>query len=796
MTKSGFGKNIAFSKGRAVASGVSLLAMVLAVQPAMANHAAEGAALAESAAADDGNDIVVSARKRAENVQDIPVAVTAISKELVADGNFDEVAEFLELVPNVKFKPDDFSSTDISIRGSSRNTNAEDPGVGINRDGVYIGGLLTSFSNFYDIAQVEILRGPQAGLYGRNAVGGALNLYTEKPTLDGVKGYVDAQYGNKQRLELRAAVNIPLVEDRLAVRLSGLAIDQNKGFQYVVNQDQYGDAYDNRSIRARILFAPTGNIELLTTAEYFKSHGTPGGLLFNAPNGQDRMVGSLLLKATTPDDLDSITRNMPFEQESEQYQIVQQGDVTTSFGQITGILSYRDTTLLSSSDNDLTSFDLDRFYFDGAQDSLFGELRLATNDLGGLQFTVGVNYLKENIKLNQEYTKGGLFGANFAQWYRTGLVGPNPFGIPVGIPIQALGLTPLGNNGGWSGELGDSFPVSSINEQGLQSFAVFLESSYQISDRVDIWANARYTRDRKQIDFGQRFGNRLFACPIACGEVFGALFDGLDPEIGASRKSSFSNFSPGGGINFKLSDDVLLYAKVVTGFKAGGFNNLAGSIDNIPFDSEKTIAYEIGAKVQMWDKRVTLNAAAFSQKRTDAIVSILDPDFPIVSIGVNAGSIRSQGIELEARVMPADGLEILASVGYLDSEYLDFVTGGEDFSGQIVPQTFKYSFSGVARYTRPINSVWSAFGYLSYANAWDGYTNNSNLRKLASPESLDLRVGLKSDRWKLIGFVDNLTKNRYSPFEDDSPLDNAPDGDHKGTFSPGRTYGVQAVWSF
>ena len=795
MITSDFGKKVPSFRRPVFVSGASLFAMILSVQPVMANEASmDGASSAE--AAGDSNDIVVTARKRAENVQDIPVAVTAISKELVDDGNFDEVAEFLELVPNVKFKPDDFSSSDISIRGSSRSTNVEDPGVGINRDGVYIGGLLTSFSNFYDTAQVEILRGPQAGLYGRNAVGGALNITTEKPTFDRFKGYFDAQYGNKERLELRGAVNIPLIDDKLAVRLSGLAIDRNKGFQYVVNQDQYADAYDNRSIRGRILFSPTSDIELLTTAEYFLSHGAPGGLLHNAPNGEDRTVGGLLFKATTPDDLDTIMRNMPFEQRSEQYQLVQQVDVGTSFGQITGIVSYRDTTLVSSSDNDSTNFDLERFFFDGAQDSLFGELRLATKDLGGLRFTVGANYLNENIKLNQQYTQGGLFGVNFAQWYTTGLVGANPFGIPVGIPIQAIGLTPLGNAGGWSGELGDSFPVSSINEQGLESFAMFLESTYQISDRVDVWVNGRYTRDSKTIKFGQSFGNQLFACPIACGEVFSALFGGLDPEIAANTKASFSNFSPGGGINFKVNDDVLLYGKVVTGFKAGGFNNLAGSIDNLPFDSEKTIAYEIGAKVQMWDKRVTLNAAAFSQKRTDAIVTIIDPDLPIFSIGVNAGSIRSQGIEFEARFLPVEGLEILASAGYLDSKYTKFVTGGEDFTGQIVPQTFKYSFSGVARYTVPVTSTWSAFGYLSYSNAWDGYTNNSNLRKLAPPESLDMRMGMKSERWKLIGFVDNLTNNRYSPFEDDSPFEDAPDGDHNGTFSAGRTYGIQVVLNF
>jgi len=757
------------------------------------------AAQAQNAAdADDlftVEEIIITARKRSESVQDVPIAVTALSQSLVKDGNFDEITEFLELVPNVKFKPDDFLSADISIRGSSRNTNAEDPGVGINRDGVYIGGLLTSFSNFYDIGRVEILRGPQAGLYGRNAVGGALNVFMERPDHEEVNGYVDVQYGNKERLELRAAVNVPLVDDKLSVRLSGLYIDHNEGFQYIRNLDQYADAFENKSGRVRILYTPTDNLEFLTTVEYFKTDGNPTGLLFNGPNGVDRMVGPFLYTASTPDDLDNIERNIPLLQESEQVQLIQQMDWDMEYGTLTGILAYRDTTTTTSTDNDGTNFDIDRFGMDAGQDSLFAEVRLSSEDFDGFRFTVGATYLDEDLKLNQQYTSGGLFGTDLAAWYTTGLVTDNPFGIPVGTPIEAFGLTNLGDSGGWTGEIGDSFPVTSINEQTLKSFAAFVEANYQISDELEIWGNLRYTRDKKTINFGQGFGNDAFPCPIACGEIFTTFF-GLDPVIADVGADTFTNVSPGGGINYQVNDDTLLYAKVVTGFKAGGFNNLAGKAENLPFDSEKTIAYEIGSKVQAWDNKLTVNAAAFYQKRTDAIVSIIDPDLPIVSLGVNAGSIINKGFEVDTRILPTEELEIMLVGGYLDSEFSDFITGGEDFSGQIVPQTFKYSFSGVVRYTRPITDDYDVFGYISYSNAWDGFTNNSNLRKLASPETLDIRLGIKGEDWKVVGYVDNLTDNQYSPFEDDSPLDDAPDGDHNGTFSAGRTYGIQLVYDF
>jgi iron complex outermembrane receptor protein len=248
-------------------------------------------------------------------------------------------------------------------------------------------------------------------------------------------------------------------------------------------------------------------------------------------------------------------------------------------------------------------------------------------------------------------------------------------------------------------------------------------------------------------------------------------------------------------VDFRLSPDVLLYAKIVTGFKAGGFNDIAGRVENLPFEEEKTLSYEIGAKTSWLNGRLRVNVAAFQQTREDALITINDPDMHINSLGVNAGEIENRGAELEITAQPVPGLRLMLAAGYLDAEFTDFVLprpGGDIvFTGNRVPRTFKYSLSGIATYARPLTPTLSLTLYGSYRNAWDGYVNNDNDTKLDQPEVADLRIGVENEAWKLVGFVDNVFDNRYKSSEFGSVNTNTP---FWGTFAPGRTYGLQVTF--
>ncbi|NIB38471.1 TonB-dependent receptor [Pseudomaricurvus alkylphenolicus] len=737
-------------------------------------------------------EIVVTARKRTESMQDVPVAVTAIPQSIVSDGNLDAMEEFLEMVPNVALPQDGWTSSDISIRGSGRLSGDEDPGVGINRDGVYIGGLLTSFSNFYDVESFEVLRGPQAGLYGRNAVGGAINISSARPSFDEHNGYIEAQLGSKERQEYRVASNVTLIDDVLAVRLSGLYLDQNEGFGYVENQDQYLDAGTNESARLKILYTPTDNLEFLTTIETFS---TEGGLSVaaHAPRAaMGNLNGVGPVAGTDVDDTDNLQRNFRQINTSDQLQFIQEINWDVVGGTLTAIFSYRDTEAETLVDNDRTSIDLRRHHMDSNQESTFAEIRWA-GDIGDVNLMIGATALEENLSLGINSLLGGEFGIDFESWYSSGLIGPEAvfLGIPnflVGTSLANLGLTStLGDGGGWGGPLGDQFPAEWKNDQQLSSLALFLEASYQVTDKLDVWFNVRYTEDTKEIDFSQGF---QASCPIACEEVFNAL--GMSATVALQAEESWDNVSPSVGVNYAINEDVMVYAKYVTGFKAGGFNRIASTVERVPFDSETTDAVELGLKSQWWDNRVQVNAATFYQVREDALVLMQDPGMAINDLGVNAGEITVKGLELELQALPLEGLNVSLSLGYLDTEFEEFEIFGQDLSGNTTPVNFKYSLTSVVSYNYPLNDTMDLFTFMSYYTARDGYLAAENVNKMDEPETLDLRFGIKTDDWKISAYVDNALDQRYIASEQDP----ATSVTHWGIFAPGRTFGIQGAYNF
>ena len=776
---------------------------------ALAVVAPSGAALAQTAdpvpaeedaksypAADGQNSlgvIVVTARKRAEDVQDIPDAISVLSEQVVEAGDLDQIEDFVDLVPNASFSNDSETSSEVSIRGSSRNQADEDPSVGIYRDGIYVGGLLFSTATFYDLERVEILRGPQAALYGRNAVGGAVNVVTAEPDFT-ENGFVELQIGSKARQEVRAALNVPLVEDTVALRVSGLVINQDRGFDYIVNQAYYTDAEEVGSIRGKLLIAPSVDLEFLTTVEYVNtSGGVP--LLVAAPDQETGYLeGEFIVEipGTSPDETDEQFRDYPHFRDFDQIHVFQEAEWTTGAGTLTGLVSYREANLAQARDDDYSNFFVSGRTYDASQESFFSELRFAPEISDNLDVLVGLNYIDEKTDLSYVNPQGGNFfgalgGVNLANLFASGVTPPQfeAFGIPTGTPINALGLTPGAT--GLTGYLGDTFPLVFTNKQGLQSFAAFGDVTYEISDQFEVWGNIRYTKDDKDITFSQGYEG----CDVACPQIVAFLLDGLDFEVSGTNEASFENVSFGGGINFQPADGILLYAKVAEGFKAGGFNPFVASRELQAFDSEESISYEIGFKTEFFDNRLRVNASAFIQDRDGTLIDVQDPLLPVIELGVNGGQIRNKGVELEVSASPVEGLRFDVAAGYLDAKFRSASFGDEDFTGNRVPKTFEYTLAAIMTYDRPITETLNLFGFASYRNGWGGFTDNENDRELDNPEVVDLRLGIEATAgWRLNGFVDNVFDNRYRSFEV------AGSRIPRGTFAAGRTYGIQLGYEF
>nr|WP_321440675.1 TonB-dependent receptor [uncultured Hyphomonas sp.] len=685
--------------------------------------------------------ITVTARRRVEDITDTPLAVTAFGKNLIETGALESVTDIVALSPNVSFEPGgDFVSSNIAVRGVSRERSTEEPGVGVYRDGVYVGGPVTSLSDLYDLEQVEVLRGPQAGLYGRNAVGGAVNIRTARPVFEnGAK--IDLQVSDMDRVELIGMGNYAFSET-LAARLSFKAINQDKGFSRNVFLNQELDQQERLSARARVLWQPSDRLEVLFTGLYRDDEGqTPA--VFRV--GQD------------PRKL-SYNTETPYNAKEQQFS--SEVNLSIGTGTLTNILSYRSIDVYQQDDTDFSSAYLQTSTRDITLDNFFGELRYASADDGRFRYLVGATVLKEESFFNTDFL------------------------ISVGVPGLGAFFPP--DNGGLRGDNLDSVLFELDNDQDLLSFAAFAELTFDLTDRLTLDTSLRYTRDERDVAFDQ-------ATPgcTACVAIVGRSLN-----YSVATDPVFENWSPAGTLSFDVSDSVLLYGTVSTGFKAGGINEGASQPEYLPFDSETSISYEAGLKAQLGD-RAQLALAAFSQTRKDALISVdesvIDPTFPagVNGLGINAGKIESTGLEAELSARPLKGLDVNLAYGYLDASYESFIVplpgGGEvDYSANQVPRSFKQSFSINSIYRKPLTDGISLLAYGSYSNSWDGYQDNANQIESESPELMNLRLGVEGDSWSFTGFVNNLQDTRYITYQVGPYIQ----------LAPGRTWGVRVEKSF
>ncbi len=675
------------------------------------------------------DEIIVSARRRDEAIGDTPLAVSAFGEDIMEAGALDEIGDIVALSPNVSFEPGgDFVSSNIAIRGVSRERSTEEPGVGVYRDGVYVGGPVTTLSDLYDLERIEVLRGPQAGLYGRNAVGGALNIITARPQFEN-SAHIDIRAETKGRQEVVGMVNYAL-SDKAAARLSAKFVNQDKGFVRNAFLHEELDAKENVSARGRFLWQPTDDLELLWTAAYRKDEGQTPGVYGVTSDPRQLMFNT----------------ETPFE--SEEYQLYQELNWTLGAGTLTNILSYRNIEVFQQDDTDFSSAYLQTSTRDISLENFFGELRYASNSEERFRYLLGVTALKED------------------SFYDT------DFLISVGVPGLGGFFPP--DNGGLVGDNLDSVLFDLDNDQELFSIAAFAEVSYDLTDRLTVDASLRYTRDKRDVVFDQ-----MTPGCTACIFIVGRSLD-----YSVATDPVFSNWSPSGTLSYKATDDVLVYASVSTGFKAGGINEGASRPEYLPFDSETSLSIEGGVKAGLGDS-AQLALAGFWQRRKDALISVdesvLDPSFPagVNGLGINAGRIESLGFEAELSANPLEGLQFNAAYGYLDATYDEFVVplpgGGEvDYSGNQVPRSFKQSFSLNSLYTAPINDWLSLYGYASYSSAWDGFQDNANAIASDKPELLNLRLGFEGESWRVSGYVNNLQDNRYITYQIGGFVQRAP----------------------
>lgn len=660
-----------------------------------------GAAQAQDAveAPAEGETIVVTARRRDENLQDVPIAITALSAETLREANVQKIEDIQILTPSLTITPTTRGSgtPGYSIRGQRGNTN-----INLLTDGtisVYFDEFGTSRptgtnQSMYDLANVQVLKGAQGTLFGRNTTGGAILITPMRPTRE-FEGYIQGSAGNFDYRDIEAVVNVPLGET-LAFR-AGTKISRRDGYMRNVYNGEKANDLNAENYRAQLLWTPTSSISSNTLIQHYRSDevGTAFKMTYFDPNGAPQFG------ALRPVFQAAVAAEFARNQLLGKYEYGTQNSLSSAqtvtsiqnntsielgnagaFGDITikNIIGYK-----KSSDRYFTDFDgsaASIFEFPGIQKAKsFSEEFQIQGDAGQLKYVTGLYYFRES---GRDQLDGVFFG-----------------------PLAAVAPT--------------SFPSLSLQNYDAvnRSWAVFGHADYGFGGALDgltLSVGARWTKDTRKAVFHNLSGRGANPTSYTCA-LTGVVQPDRDPSTCVTpAKASFSEPTWDVALTYEASRNLTFYGTVRHGYRSGGFNS-SPLLPITPFKPEKVDDIELGFKSQfhLGGAPGRLNFAAYQQKYKDIqrSISVVDNSTgtPRLTNQIqNAAKATIRGLEAELTIRPAEFLQLNASYSYIDAEYdewqdtylLNGSTAIVDLSTSEFPNTPRNQFSGSARVEFPM----------------------------------------------------------------------------------------------
>ena len=740
-------------------------------------------------------EVVVTSRKREESVQDVPIAVTAITSEL-QNGSIRDLKDLEGLVPNVQIRQSMGRAAGhaISIRGIgySNDEKSFDPAVGVVLDGVAMTVNTGALFDNFDIEKVEIARGPQGTLFGKNTIAGVISVQRSDPTGE-LGGKVSATVGNFGRSDVKAIFNTPLIEDVLAAKLfvSSLKTDGNI---YNVTLDKDVNKQDYMGYGVKFLFTPNDDLEVKLTVEKiddgsdngaFRNLSGMGGnrtialqdgysggwepfnplvSVLTGPNAADFRQANYKANATNPEINGSacLMKNDPGSTEdttSAAKENVGQVDTdaitlqaTYQVGEsssLTYIYGYRDTYEealwpYSGSACDFITIDNRNW-----NDQESHELRFNTSG-DNYDLVMGV------YQMDNSYTQD-WFTYDFWELVRT----------------PELLKSMYGATDAEVARLGNDFGQNIWQNQDSSSSAIYGQLDYQVSDRLELTLGLRYTKDEK--DFNAR-GFCIEADSLRDQVNWDTCVHGKGQTGAWDISESKTTWKL--GMAYNLNEDTLAYASISTGFHSGGFYGKNQRLIDyaVTYKPEEITSGEFGIKTDFNDGRSRLNAAIFHSTVEDlqAMTTVQSSDGTAVSIAYNVGEVEYQGLELEYTQLFSESFQISATMGYLDASYnnfdanlanvdynedgakneLDYVDNSYLDPKQAPELTFGVSATNTTDYAGGL-----IISNLSYSWTDDFYTQEDNdpVSLVESYGKLHLNFAFEKDSYKVALFVNNLT---------------------------------------
>jgi iron complex outermembrane receptor protein len=662
--------------------------------------------------------ITVTARKVEENLQTTPVAVTAFSGADLEGASVVEVKDLGRLTPNMRFEntAGTGSTATISIRGISQQDLliTGDPSVGVYIDDVYNARVIGANFNLLDVESIEVLKGPQGTLYGRNTPAGAVKITSRKP--DGTfGGWAKGLFGDDNRTDAEGAIQFPILGEALSARFAFQSQNadgwvENDGDKVLPSLGTFPAVTDkaretrSQGARGTLRWAPTESLEILTRGYYFRSRGQqPNPHILRAvdprfmasatanPARVDQNLWNQLARAAS--------RNQTYLNNDGREDVdARGGNVEINYDlagiDIKFISGHRDYLQRYHTDSDATPFIL--FHNGEPWDPVREKSRQHSDELTvsglllneALQYTTGLYYFEERSS-----TESSSYFGN---------IDSPPFPAPV---IKLLSRSNL---------------VSKVRAWGA-----YAQSSYSLTDRLRFNAGIRTTYERRRMD--RKFDTRFYEATLG-------FLNGLVISSGALNNlhDRWSAVTWLAGLDYQFTDDIFGYAKASTGYRSGGFNGRAGNFPSaIPFGEEKVLTYELGAKTEFFDSRVRANLAGYFTKYRDIqTTSLVACSTGICTVIVNTGRVDLSGLELDVQTRLIEGLDVNFGVGWTVFRYTSGPRSGGlqrigDLSGDGIPdveQTSRATPANVPALTYMISAKYTlpefSFGILSGQLDW------------------------------------------------------------------------------
>ena len=732
-------------------------------------------------------EVLVTAQRRVESLQQVPISVTAISGDRIKAGGIMTVQDVALETPNFTMAVYNIGEPQYYIRGIG-NTNdsaGSDPAVGTFIDDVYIGRTGGTSMDLFDLERIEVVRGPHGTLFGKNVVGGAVSIYTRKPSQE-FEGKVGLTIGNYDQYMIRGLVNGAL-SDTVSGKFTFSKMQRDGYVDNVIDGQEYHDA-DNLSMRGQLLFLPKDNVEILFGLDYSEDDQAGNCRNVNNLDKNDPLGLAVLyppvIAATTGGDIRKCASSAGAGQDREVTGSLLRVDWDLESSTFTSITAYREADYRWSEDLAAmpwgeTPFNLvDQAEEDSDQFSQ--EFRWTSNGGENVDWLLGAFYMKENIDRAENFI--GAFSA----------------------PIDALGFILLDGD------------VVFKQRNETTSTALFGKIDWYITDTVTWSFGARYAKDKKSIDqalinqedpafdiglltiLGHPDPRLVLGIPAnGPGDLFAYIGSGsaafLKIPFQVAASDSWSEFLPSSSLSWQFSDDAQVYFTYSQGYKSGAFQSQTTSPEAAvtPLEPETVKNYEIGIKSELANNRLRINASIFQMDYTDLQV------FQLVGsllVGGNAEA-TTKGFELDAAALLTEDWILGFTYGYMDAEYDVYELGAFDWSGNRLPRAPENSWSINTMYTLNIAGG-SAMDFSAvYASTGDFYFDpeNSPSQFEDSFGMLDARVTWRaaSGHWELSAWGRNLTDEEYRTHSIKSNIAGSVD-----LWNLPRTYGLTATYNF